>query len=48
MIPVEHYESELLAPLLEILREPDSAFKRAVQTMGGYGVASIGKVLAEI
>ncbi len=44
VIPVEYYESDLLA-LLQILREPDSAFKQAVQGMGGYGTDNMGKVL---
>ncbi len=48
VIPVEYYESDLLAPLLQILREPDSAFKQAVQGMGGYGTDNMGKVLAEL
>ena len=32
--PREHYESELLAPLLGLLN--DEAFKRAVDDLGGY------------
>lgn len=48
VIPVEHVESETLAPLLSIIRGPDAAFVDAVQRMGGYGVAQMGKVLAEL
>jgi len=48
VIPVEYYESDLLAPLLRIMREPDSAFRQAVQGMGGYGTDNMGKVLAEL
>jgi len=48
VIPVEYYESDLLAPLLRILREPDSAFRQAVQGMGGYGTDNMGKVLAQL
>ena len=47
VIPVEHYESELLAPLLTLIRE-DGDFARAVDAMGGYDTAQMGKVLAEI
>ncbi len=48
VIPVEHYESELLAPLLDIIREPDAAFVHAVQALGGYEIPHLGEVLAEI
>jgi putative molybdopterin biosynthesis protein len=48
VIPVEHFESETLAPLLSITRGPDAGFVEAVQRMGGYGVAQMGKILAEL
>lgn len=46
VIPVEHYESDLLRPLLEIIRDP--AFARAVTAMGGYETGSMGKVIARL
>jgi putative molybdopterin biosynthesis protein len=48
VIPREHYESELLAPLLALLAEPDSVFRRTVQTLGGYDISAMGQVLAEL
>ncbi len=48
VIPREHYDGELLAPLLALLREPDSAFRRAVQALGGYDTTAMGRVLAEL
>ena len=47
VIPVEHYTSELLQPLLTLLRDPASGFAAAVASLGGYGVAQMGKVLGE-
>jgi putative molybdopterin biosynthesis protein len=47
VIPVEHYESDLLAPLLKLIRE-DETFVHAVNALGGYDTAQMGKVLAEI
>lgn len=46
VIPVEHYESELLAPLLETIRSPQ--FAAAVQAIGGYETTQMGQVLAEL
>ena len=40
--PREHYESELLAPLLGLLN--DEAFKRAVDDLGGYVTRETGVV----
>jgi len=40
-----HYESELLRPLLETLRDP--AFQRVVDAMGGYDTTSTGHVVGE-
>ena len=48
VIPVEYYESDLLAPLLDIIREPDPAFVQAVHALGGYDTPHMGEVLAEI
>ncbi len=48
VIPVEHYESELLAPLLDLLRNPSPAFLGRVAALGGYDMTDMGQVLAEI
>lgn len=47
VIPQEHYESPLLQPLLEIIRNRASGFVAAVESLGGYGVEQMGKVLGE-
>ncbi|MBI1293753.1 molybdopterin biosynthesis protein [bacterium] len=47
VIPVEHYESDLLAPLLKLIRE-DKTFVHAVNALGGYDTGQMGKVIAEI
>jgi molybdopterin molybdotransferase/putative molybdopterin biosynthesis protein len=44
VIPREHYESELLAPLLRLLG--DEAFKREIEELGGYVTADTGSVTA--
>ncbi len=41
VIPLEHYTSDLLAPLLEIIRDPE--FAAAVATLGGYETAGMGE-----
>ena len=48
VIPKVHYESALLQPLLTLLREQDSPFRRAVQELGGYETGRMGEVLAEL
>ncbi len=48
IIPVEHYESELLAPLLAIIRDRQSGFAAAVEALGGYETTGMGEVLGEI
>ena len=48
VIPVQHYESDRLAPLLALIRERTSGFAAAVETLGGYGTAQMGQVLAEL
>jgi putative molybdopterin biosynthesis protein len=47
VIPQEHYESPLLQPLLEIIRDRASGFAAAVESLGGYGVEQMGNVLGE-
>ena len=48
VIPVQHYEGPLLAPLLTLLRHPSSDFLARVAALGGYDVAEMGHVLAEL
>lgn len=48
VIPVEHYESELLAPFLALIQGRDETFVRAVQALGGYTTQQMGQVLAEL
>ena len=48
VIPIEHYESELLAPLLGLIGGRDDAFVAAVQALGGYDTDQMGEVLAEL
>jgi putative molybdopterin biosynthesis protein len=48
VIPVEHFESALLAPLLTLLRRNDSAFRDRVTALGGYNTQPMGRVLAEV
>jgi putative molybdopterin biosynthesis protein len=48
VIPVEHYESALLAPLLALIRGRDEEFTAAVEALGGYDTTPMGHVLAEI
>jgi putative molybdopterin biosynthesis protein len=43
VIPREHYESPVLAPLLEVLRGPE--FRAEVEALGGYDVADMGHVV---
>jgi putative molybdopterin biosynthesis protein len=46
VIPVRHYESALLRPLLDLLQE--SSFRQAVAAMPGYTVEDMGKIVAEL
>jgi putative molybdopterin biosynthesis protein len=46
VMPREHYEAELLQPLLAIIRSP--AFAAEVTALGGYDARDMGTVLAEI
>jgi len=43
IIPQVHYESELVRPLLEIIRSAE--FKRSVEALGGYGTQRTGEVI---
>jgi putative molybdopterin biosynthesis protein len=45
VIPREHYESPLLAPLLEIIRGTN--FRAEVAALGGYEVADMGRLVWE-
>ncbi len=44
-IPRQHYESSLLAPLLDAIADP--SFRRVVEEMGGYDVSESGQIIAE-
>ena len=46
VIPREHYESALLQPLLDLLK--DEAFRAAVCELPGYDPSPMGQVVAEI
>jgi putative molybdopterin biosynthesis protein len=46
VIPDAFYESDVLAPLLAIIRDP--AFAARVDALGGYATPQTGRVLAEI
>jgi putative molybdopterin biosynthesis protein len=46
VIPREYYASELLAPLLAIIRGGE--FRREVEALGGYDVSQAGQVLHEL
>jgi putative molybdopterin biosynthesis protein len=45
VIPREHYEAPLLAPLIEVLRGP--AFRAQVEALGGYDVSRMGTIAWE-
>ena len=44
VIPAEHYESDVLQPVLEIIRGDE--FRRAVDALGGYDTSTMGEVVA--
>jgi putative molybdopterin biosynthesis protein len=46
VIPREHYESSLLAPLLSLLN--DEAFAAAIRALPGYDPAPMGQIAAEV
>ena len=45
-MPMEHYESELLEPLFSLIRSGE--FRKAVDSVGCYDSADMGRVVAEI
>jgi putative molybdopterin biosynthesis protein len=45
VIPREHYETSVLAPLLEIIRDP--RFRDEVESLGGYDVTDMGRLVWE-
>lgn len=48
VIPVQYFESALLAPLLALVRDRKSGFAAAVEALGGYNTEQMGQVLAEL
>ena len=46
VIPDEHYHSDLLSPLFQVLA--DLSFRQAVAALPGYGVTRMGELVAEI
>lgn len=46
VIPEEYYQSELLAPLLAIIRSEE--FAATVEALGGYDLSGIGEVIARL
>jgi molybdate-binding protein/predicted nucleic acid-binding protein len=48
VIPIVHYESALLRPLVELLRQPEAGFLEQVAALGGYETGLMGRVLAEL
>jgi putative molybdopterin biosynthesis protein len=46
VIPREYYESELLAPLLALIRGP--AFRKQVEALGGYDAKEMGDVVGTV
>lgn len=46
VIPREHYESELLSPIFDVLNSSD--FREAVNMLPGYDVSEMGKIVEQI
>jgi putative molybdopterin biosynthesis protein len=46
VIPLEHYESPVLVPLLEILENEE--FRQSVQNLPGYGTSPMGQKIARL
>jgi putative molybdopterin biosynthesis protein len=46
IIPEEHYFSELLSPLFQVLNDP--TFRQAVAALPGYTVSRMGELVAEV
>ena len=48
IVPIEQYESEKLAPLLGIIRDPGREFAASVEALGGYDTAQMGAELGSL
>ena len=46
-IPEEHYATPMLQALLQIVRE-DREFRKQIESMGGYDVSEMGRVIAAL
>jgi putative molybdopterin biosynthesis protein len=46
-IPDEHYDTPMLQALLQIVRE-DREFRKQIESMGGYDVSEMGRVIATL
>ncbi len=46
VIPKEHFESEFLSPLIEVIRSEE--LREAVESLGGYSTEAMGDVLDEL
>ena len=46
VIPRVHYESELLRPLLDLVRGPE--LRRMVATLPGYDTTHMGEIVVEL
>jgi putative molybdopterin biosynthesis protein len=46
VIPREFYDSELLQPLLALIRS--QALQQQVEALGGYDISTMGEVVAEL
>jgi putative molybdopterin biosynthesis protein len=46
IVPREYYDSELLAPLLALIRGPE--FRHQVEALGGYDTAQMGEVVGTV
>jgi len=46
IVPREFYDSDRLAPLLEVINGPD--FRQEVEALGGYDASEMGRVVAEL
>jgi putative molybdopterin biosynthesis protein len=46
VVPRAYYESDLLRPLLDLIRGP--AFRQQVEALGGYDASQMGVVVGEL
>jgi CheY-like chemotaxis protein len=46
VIPAVHFDSDLLAPLFDLLNDP--VFRNAVERLPGYDIDSMGKIIARL